>query len=230
LIHFFCASCVLLADVLDMTEEEWLNYTEPEPMLLFLRGRECERKLRLFTSHCCRRIWHLLDGRSQALVELAERSLDGSVDDSALAAAIEENNAVLRTANWYTPEYLAAELAGSTLGGAWASAWNVVSEARRALQALAYEESKGQAALARDIFGNPFRPAIIDPAWLAWHGGTVVNLAEMIYEERAFADLPILADALEEAGCYNQEILDHCRKPGEHVRGCWVVDLLLGKS
>ena len=91
-------------------------------------------------------------------------------------------------------------------------------------------ESGAQASLLRDIFGNPFRPVAIDPAWLALDNGAIVKIAQRIYEERAFADLPILADALEEAGCTNAELLAHCRHPGPHVRGCWAVDLLLGKT
>jgi hypothetical protein len=78
----------------------------------------------------------------------------------------------------------------------------------------------------RDIFGNPFDPVATDPAWLT---PTVVSLAQAIYDERAFDRLPILADALEDAGCNHEEILNHCRQPEEHVRGCWAVDLLLDK-
>lgn len=85
------------------------------------------------------------------------------------------------------------------------------------------------ANVLRDIFGNPFRRVTVDPAWLAWNDGTVVKMAQCIYEDRAFDQLPILADALEEAGCVDTGILRHCRQEGEHVRGCWVVDLLLGK-
>jgi hypothetical protein len=85
--------------------------------------------------------------------------------------------------------------------------------------------------LVRCIFTNPFRPApALDPAWLAWNGGTVVKMAAAIYDERRFSDLPILADALEDAGCTDADILAHCRGPGEHVRGCWVVDLLTGRG
>jgi hypothetical protein len=87
-----------------------------------------------------------------------------------------------------------------------------------------------QAKLVRDIFSNPFRPPSLDPSWLSWNDGTIPKLAQAIYDDRAFDRLPILADALEEAGCTNADILNHCRQPGEHVRGCWVVDLLLGKS
>lgn len=81
--------------------------------------------------------------------------------------------------------------------------------------------------LGRDIFGNPYRPRTIDPTWLT---STVVALAEGIYADRAFDRMPILADALQDAGCDNADILDHCQLPGEHVRGCWVIDALLGKE
>ncbi len=92
-------------------------------------------------------------------------------------------------------------------------------------------ERKAQKALLNDIFGNPFRPmSAFDPAWRAWNDGTVPKLAQAIYEDRAFDRLPILADALEEASCTDQEILGHCRSGGEHVRGCWVVDLIIGKE
>jgi hypothetical protein len=84
--------------------------------------------------------------------------------------------------------------------------------------------------LVREVFGNPFRPCPIEPLWLAWDGGTIPKVAEAIYEERAWDRLPILGDALEEAGCTDEAILTHCREPGGHVRGCWVVDLVLGKD
>ena len=81
--------------------------------------------------------------------------------------------------------------------------------------------------LVRCIFGNPFRPVTVDPAWLT---PTVVALAEGIYADRAFDRMPILADALQDAGCDNADILNHCRSDGPHVRGCWVADLLRGKD
>ena len=81
--------------------------------------------------------------------------------------------------------------------------------------------------LTRCVFGNPFRPVAVDPAWLT---PAVVALARGIYEERAFDRMPILADALQDAGCDNDDILNHCRDDGPHVRGCWVVDLVLGKE
>src|SRR5262249_43192342 len=79
-------------------------------------------------------------------------------------------------------------------------------------------------------FGMPVAPPLLQPEWLAWNNGTVVQLAQAIYDERRFEDLPILADALEEAGCTDATIFDHCRQPLAHVRGCWLVDALLGKK
>jgi hypothetical protein len=88
-------------------------------------------------------------------------------------------------------------------------------------------ESTAQADLLRDIFGNPFRPVMFD---LSWRTSTVLALAKQMYESRDFTAMPILADALQDAGCEHADILAHCRGDGPHVRGCWVVDLVLGKS
>ena len=87
-----------------------------------------------------------------------------------------------------------------------------------------------QSLLLRDILGNPFRLVSLDPVWLTWHGGLLVSMAQRMYDSRDFSDMLVLADAMEEAGCTNQDILAHCRSGGEHVRGCWVVDLVVGKS
>jgi hypothetical protein len=106
----------------------------------------------------------------------------------------------------------------------------VLEELRRAVK-VPIPEKDTHAVLLRDIFGNPFRPRpVIDPTWLRWNDGTVPRLAQAIYEARRFDDLPILHDALLDAGCDDQDILDHLRSPGPHVRGCWVIDLILGKE
>jgi hypothetical protein len=76
----------------------------------------------------------------------------------------------------------------------------------------------------------PFRKTSLSNAWLAWNDGAIRKMAQAIYDARAFDRLPLLADALEEAGCADADILSHCRTPGEHVRGCWVVDLILSKD
>lgn len=79
-----------------------------------------------------------------------------------------------------------------------------------------------------DILGNPTRHHSLDPQWLAWHGGTISKMAQAIYADRDWSTLPVLADALEDAGCADWELLGHLRAPGPHVRGCWALDLLLG--
>ena len=87
-------------------------------------------------------------------------------------------------------------------------------------------EQLEQIKLFRDIFGNPFRPVTFDPAWQT---SDTTGIAGRMYDSREFSAMPILADALEEAGCTNADVLLHCREPGVHIRGCWVVDLVLGK-
>ncbi len=92
------------------------------------------------------------------------------------------------------------------------------------------EHRRCQCEWLRDIMGNPFRSPRFEPAWLRWRDGAVAKMARSIYDERRFSDLPNLADALAEAGCTDPTILDHCRQPGNHVRGCWVVDLCLERA
>jgi hypothetical protein len=97
------------------------------------------------------------------------------------------------------------------------------------MSARVREELAAQCALLRDIAGNPYRRVELDPAWLQRNEGTVRKVAQAIYEDAVFSELPVLADALEEAGCSDATLLEHCRSAGPHERGCWAVDLLLGK-
>jgi hypothetical protein len=216
-----------------MTEAEWLTMTEPHLYLMYPGNLTSPRKRRLFACACCRRIWHLLtDPCYQDAVEVAERFADGLATKDHLAKA----RAAARSLEYsLTPAGQAASAAFyvtelETPVNMLAPAVEVATAVRRAVPDSEEAEKLLQCAVLRDIFGNPFRPAVIDLSWLTWNGGTVRQLAEVVCEEGRFADLPILADALEEAGCTEQDILDHCRQPGEHVRGCWVVDLLLGKE
>jgi hypothetical protein len=104
----------------------------------------------------------------------------------------------------------------------------VVESTREAVQTA---ERQHHARVLHCIFGNPLRPLrSLPPATFAWNGDMVRRIAQSVYIDRAFDRLPILADALEEAGCNDAAILDHCRDPGPHARGCWVVDLILSKD
>lgn len=229
-----------------MTEGEWLSFKAPESMLEHLRGQATERKLRLFACACCRRIWHLIgDERGRTAVEVAERYADNLTGAEELRAGwTAASGDDLPDDNPEESAHLAALTAtfcachnSNCLHRASSSASDAVFYTAYAVEGnedLAYDaeeaESADQCRLIRDIFGNPFRLAKIDQSCLGWNDGTVPKLAQAIYDDRRFEDLPILADALEDAGCHNADILAHCRQPGEHVRGCWVVDLLLGKT
>jgi hypothetical protein len=233
-----------------MTEAEWLDSTDPQMMLEFLRGKVSDRKLRLFAVGCSRRFLHLThDHRVGDALDIAERFADGLVGDGersnarkAAQQAAQVRGVVARpdAPKW---ERRAASLAYYAVARqAMESAWNVPQLAVEVLvwhsggynacdwQVIKAAEGEINCHLLRDIFGNPFRLVALDPNWLAWKDGTISKIAEAIYDDRAFDRLPILADALEEAGCSNADILSHCRGPGPHVRGCWVVDLLLRKE
>ena len=107
----------------------------------------------------------------------------------------------------------------------WAEAWGGSGEPMGWTE---LDPASEMCSLLRDIFGNPFRPITFDPAWRT---SDVMLLAQGIYEEREFSAMPILADALQDAGCDSDDILNHCRDTATpHARGCWVVDLVLGKA
>src|SRR5262249_44274726 len=133
--------------------------------------------------------------------------------------------------------HVAARAANAAAGwGAWDAAWDTVWEIRKAVGdkdvAQGNVEDRVQAALLREIINNPVQPCpSFHPAILTWHDGLLVSMGRQIYHSRDFSDTPILADTPEEAGCTNPDILSHCRQQGAvHVRGCWIVDLLLGKE
>jgi hypothetical protein len=235
-----------------MTEADWLASTDPQTMLSFLWAKTSGRKLGLFAVACARRIWDLLtDERSRKVVDVAERYSDGLVGrrelDAARRAAWAAERKYLsglaaqcqgQEVEVYTSKLdgLPMELAESFFG---APAF-VAARARWAVSKANPSSDREwlTADLIRDLFGPlPFRDIVLAPAVLAWKGATVLRLGQAAYEERHMPAgtldnglLAILADALEEAGCTNADILSHCRQPGEHVRGCWVVDLVLGKS
>jgi hypothetical protein len=233
-----------------MTESEWQACADPRPMLEFLKGRMSDRKLRLFACACCRRIWHLLSNKGiRDTIEIAERFADGLVRDEErsdackMAQQAAQSRAVTRRPVSPKWERRAASMVYyASARDAMEAAYNAPQFAIEVLiwrvggyeacdsKTISQGEYSLQADDLRDIFGNPFCPAAVDPHWLAWNNATIAKLARVIYDERAFDHLLILADALEEAGCGNADILSHCRQPGEHVRGCWVVDLILGKE
>jgi hypothetical protein len=234
-----------------MTEQEWSVAVESNTMLRFLceqsnivRRKAGRRKLRLFGCACCWKMSdQMTDARSRAAVEVAERLADGrasaSEGDDARGRAHQAVISVIWTSEELARERLgrdqrrAAQAAYMVLENqygnfAWAGLAWACDEGDPAGHRAYLDEQREQAATLRCIFGPLlFRRIAVDPAWTTV---TVKQLAQSIYNDRGFERMPILADALEEAGCTNVDILAHCREPGPHARGCWVVDLLLGKE
>ena len=236
-----------------MNEQEWLKSTNPAAMLRFLSGTATNRKLACFACTCCRRIWPLLiDDRSRTSVEVVEQFIDNRTNSDQLIQAIDaheksENSydaklawwAVFRLpmcvlVNWRGDEIdraiIVANGAAEAAGDRNVRNYDDDEAAEVDFRLGSMAERKVQCDFVRDIFGNPFRPVEVDAAWLTFRAEIIPRIAQRIYNERSFADLPILADALEDAGCTNADILAHCRQSEEHVRGCWVIDLLLGNQ
>jgi hypothetical protein len=233
-----------------MTEAEWQQCPHTQFMLGGIyRGRISDRKLRLFACACIRRVLHLptvqtVYAESLRGVETAEKYADGQATAEELAAA----------ANPFVLMSLAAvcsEDANYAANMSAAHAENIFAANSSGPNRTLAERAR-QTLLLRDIAGSPFRQVVrcgdaavirdernmihIEdewlrlPRWLAWNGGVVRELARSAYDDRRFEELGILADALEEAGCTDTQILDHLRSNGPHVRGCWAVDLLLGRE
>jgi hypothetical protein len=218
-----------------MTEAEWLACGDRIAVLAFLRDLVSERKLRLYLCAGCRAIWQLLVLKeSRTAVEVAEQFADQEATVQQLWHAEYDSEADCFPDLPGRPHFCAAWLANLA--------------AHRILFSLDPERGEYQGFtlgcyfrlsymtevpwpgewLLHDIFGNPFRPVPFDPSWRT---STVAALANEMYVSRDFSAMPILADALQDAGCDREAILIHCRDPqATHVRGCWVVDLVLGKT
>ena len=221
-----------------MNDTDWLTCLDPSPMLRFLQERgTSERKLRLLMCACCRHIWDMMpDARSRVAVEVSERFADGEATPRELArargAAVSVKGGAA-TAAYYTANTKASGPLLEAFDAAESAPARQAAQQARPQQAAASWEAaqeqsqRFQVALIREVIGNPFRDYPLDPLWLAWEGGTVGHLARGIYQDRAFDRMPILGDALEEAGCDHDAILAHCRSGDEHTRGCWVIDLVL---
>jgi hypothetical protein len=185
-----------------MTESEWRDSDNPAHMVEFLGDRVTRRKARLFGTAYWRRSPHLSD---PMFVEQLEK-IEYRANHPDSSEAMEEDEAGADFLHWYD-----------------------------LFEELQYTDEPGWFAnLVRDVFGNPFRSVAINPVWLT---PTVTSLATAAYNERSLPSgeldssrLAVLADALEKTGCTDADILGHLRSPGPHVRGCWAVDLLLGKA
>ena len=226
-----------------MTEEQWMSRANPIRMVEYLKGTATGRKLRLFTTGCIRLFGQYLDGVPALLLDTFEEYADERAEYDEVGALKEPLEHLARSAFSSSPAQVVWDMLINLTQleryrpNAYSLARVVVSEvgrveiyARRDPECDDDEMRRSvrrTAVVVRDIFGNPFRPVTFLPEW---HTDTVLALARQMYESRDFSAMPILADALQDAGCDSADVLDHCRGPGPHVRGCWVVDLVLGKE
>lgn len=209
-----------------MTEAEWNICRLPSQMLEFVFGKTSRRKYRLFACACCRLISEHLSDEDFRVVDAAERFADAELEEEELRAV------------WTMACNAGCEIATVAAVGSEASAWHVAHQAALETARMWVLASKGmwalsaaqseQAVYLRDLSGPLlFRPA---GACELVPTDSVRTLARALYAERRFDELPILADALEETGMGDPELLEHLRSAGPHVRGCWALDLVLGKS
>jgi hypothetical protein len=197
-----------------MTEVGWLRSVKPSVMLHCLSHGQSQRKFRLFAIAVARIAWgsdeptslrsQLLKHVEFAVEEPAEAKNTFTLGGVYLATS-DPNGMIHSTART-------------------AALWSVRIGDEPGAHSV---DAVTQAAFIRDIFGNPFRPVAFDPSWRT---SSAVGVAQAMYDARDFAAMPILADALEDAGCDSPDVLAHCRGDGPHVRGCWVVDHVLGKA
>jgi hypothetical protein len=217
-----------------MTESEWLHCSNPGTMLVALKNPP-RRKLVLFCCACCRRVWErIVSGHSRRGVVSAEQWADRPLRH------------LPRHVLAYFPAVFTIDLGPADEAASWTTrgphwltvpTWHGIAclVAGAAARAGGADEPCQQAGLLRCLFGNPFRPVrALSPAVLAFNGGMVVRLARAAYEQPLLpsgnldpARLAILADALDEAGCSDEELLAHLRGPGTHPKGCWAVDAVL---
>jgi hypothetical protein len=225
-----------------MTGLDWRACTDPKPMLALVAGSggATERKLRLLSAACCRRIWPFLtDARSREAVEVVELYADGVLSWRRLAQASRGAARAARKPHGPTrAASLAAQVGRQRAVARYSYSAAVASTAcRYAAQAGAGEEPAWQAALVRDVFPDPSALTRLAASWQpAWNDRTLVCLAQAAYDECVLpagtldvARVGVLADALEDAGCTGG-LLEHLRGLAPHVRGCWAVDALLEKS
>ncbi len=224
-----------------ITETEWRKAKTLIDLDLYRSAWQAYRKWRLFGVACCRRAMaEHPDPRFEPLADASERFADELLNWNKMKP-IRKALMTLRkefgegfgphAARHDVVEALDAATGQKPVGTLQASrfaGYALAAGARQKWEAALNKEEREQMRLARDIFGNPFRPNLLDPEWRT---SNVVLLARSMYESRDFTAMPILSDALQDAGCEHEDILNHCRDAnGVHVRGCWVVDLILLKT
>jgi hypothetical protein len=222
----------------ELTEAEWLQDLDSRRPFDFARAWAGGRKLRLFAVACCRLLGPLLGERDEAALLVAERLAEGMATNEERKIARHGSHARITEllpehGGTYHEALLTAQAVDACLereeGMAAYQSWQLVRTLlmNRTPHNLATANAP-LCRLLRCFFGNPFHPVAFDPGWLAWNDGAIVRIARHVYDARAFRELPILADALEDAGCTDAATLVHGRAWEEYARGGWLLDLILG--
>jgi hypothetical protein len=229
----------------------WFEATSPAPMLAHLKAKATDRKLLLYAAACCRQAWHFVsDARLARLLATVEKAADKPLAERSRAAAqercftvadsdLDDMQQCLGYELWHAlkqPDERAVASIGEWAAAAYGYAArgpesNSAASRRgtdRKFQRGKSAERARQVPLVRELFGDPFARAKMDPAWRT---DTALAVARRAYDSRDFAALPILADALQDAGCEHEPLLNHLRDTSApHYRGCWALDWVLGKE
>jgi hypothetical protein len=216
----------------DSRELWWLSESHPRDLLEFVESHIEGRKWRLFMCACGRRCYDAMPGElCRRAVDLSEAYADGQASPDAMIVFADAVYTEIDEDSQLPEVFHAGRVAVgvASLGGSHLFEVTIQLIEDAALAGQREEtEYRVQSEMLRDIFGNPFRPVTFSPEWRT---DTAASLARTMYESRDFSAMPILADALQDAGCDNNDILNHCRDTtATHMRGCWVVDLVLGKT
>jgi hypothetical protein len=229
-----------------MNEADWLACQDPDRMLRYVLRHELASnwKRRCFVAACARRLWPMLQPRGREIVERGEQMLlehaparpgmppDYDAQDlfvpspHGILSDRHRMRTILSSLLDLPPDITpVAQAMRETFYYSGLPGYDALNCATR--YALRDAEAAAQVQLVRELFGNPFRKVAFDPGWGTWRDGMIPRWARALLGMGRFDDLPILADALEEAGCIQPEILEHLRQEATHVRGCWAVDGLL---
>lgn len=236
-----------------MTLKGWKEQTDPKPLLRYLGSKATARQLQLFGCACARRVWHLIDNEEhRKVVETVQQQADGLVSADTVRTVAQKTYGcrIRRDASHTHAAYRSGlDACAAAYNCAWPYTWTpqqaeVIAES--AASAMAWEAAsfvppwelqsevwhqahmrarQAQADLVREIF-FPFRKTKVEPYLLQWNHGAIPAMAQAIYREKRFEEVAVLGDALQDAGCRNDLILEHCCQEKSHSAGCWVLDLL----
>lgn len=228
-----------------MAKFDWTACDDPDTLLDAAKRSKppiSARKQRLLGCGFCRHVWDRLEEPSRRAVEASERFADDPATAADLTAAYDDATRVNRrrfdktgilygkSAGTAPADRVTAKFGWEAAGAASRPTKPVLGKIVFAVRMLAGDsggETAALAALVRCVYGDPLTPLPLDPAWRT---DAAVGIAAKVYDSREFGNLPVLADALQDAGCELPAVLDHCRLPGPHARGCWVIDWVLGHA